>query len=520
MLTAFREGRPDLKSNHIVRSVFSVTGLIILSKLMGFVKQMVVANQFGTTIETDLITLSEGFIGNIQYLLVQALVTSFISVYIHTRERDEEHASRFAMDTIKAFTMVAAGVTAVVCLGAPWIARLIAPSYSTELSHALAGYLRIFSPLLILFVWIAVFQALLTANKRFVPGEMVNFNQSAIIIVLVLAFHKTLGVNVLALAFFAYTMWNTVYLGVLSRRDWRLASGNPFANETVRQLLRMIVPLLLGYSIVYVNQMVDKILVSGLDAGTVTALGYAAVLSNLVTTFIASFGSILFSYVTTRISQGQHRQAAELSSWTASILMLLFLPISILTILCAEDIVTIVFARGAFGADSVRTAALALTGYAFTFVPMVLREVYSRFQYGYQDSRRPMVNSSIGIAANIALSIALCPRFGVLGVTFASSVSVCICGILNLLSARRHNVFLRPALLLRQLPLLAAGGAVCALIAVWGLRNWAESAPLVRFILVTICGIGGYLLTVSPLLWRLLKKSGLIGELRGSRRKK
>ena len=132
--------------NRIVRTLFSVSGLILLGKLMGFVKQMVVANQFGTTIETDLITLSEGFIGNIQYLLVQALVTSFISVYIHTRERDEEHASRFAMDTIKAFTMVAAGLTTVVCLGAPWIARHIAPSYSAELSHALAGYLRLFSP--------------------------------------------------------------------------------------------------------------------------------------------------------------------------------------------------------------------------------------------------------------------------------------------------------------------------------------------------------------------------------------
>ena len=271
----------------------------------------------------------------------------------------------------------------------------------------------------------------------------------------------------------------------------------------------MTVPLLLGYSIVYVNQMVDKILVSGLAAGTVTALGYAAVLSNLVTTFIASFGSILFSYVTTRISQGQHQQAAELSVWAASILILLFLPISILTVLCAEDIVTIVFARGAFGAESVHAAALALTGYAFSFVPMVLREVYSRFQYGYKDSRRPMVNSSVGIAVNIVLSIALCPRFGVLGVTFASSVSVCICGVLNLRSSRRHNTFLRPESLLRCVPFLAAGGIACALIALWGNWFWQGCSSLVRFLLVTLCAGGGYLLIVSPLLWKLLRKSGI-----------
>ena len=495
-----------MKQNRIVRMLFSVTGLVILSKLMGFVKQMVVANQFGTTIETDLITLSEGFIGNIQYLLVQSLVTSFISVYIYAKGQDEDHAFRFAMDTIKAFTVVAAALAGTVCLGAPWIARLIAPSYSGQLSDALAGYLRLFAPLLILFVWIAVFQALLNANKRFIPGEMMNFNQSFIIIVLVLAFHKTLGVNVLALAFFAYSIWNVLYLGFLSRHDWRPVSGNPFANDSVRELLRMTGPLLLGYSIVYVNQMVDKILVSGLEAGTVTALGYAAVLSNLVTTFIASFGSILFSYVTTRISQGQHQQAAELSAWAASILILLFLPISILTVLCAKDIVTIVFARGAFGAESVRTAALALAGYAFSFVPLVLREVYSRFQYGYKDSRRPMVNSSIGIVFNILLSILLCPRLGVLGVSFASSVSVCICGILNMVSARRHNESLQYGALLRALPLLLAGGIACGIAARWGLSFWQGSGALLRFVLVTLSAGVCYFIIVSPLLWRLLRQ--------------
>lgn len=66
----------------------------------------------------------------------------------------------------------------------------------------------------------------------------------------------------------------------------------------------MMGPLLLGYSLVYINQMVDKMLVSGLEAGAVTSLNYAAVLSNLVGTFITTFASILFAYVTTRIAVG------------------------------------------------------------------------------------------------------------------------------------------------------------------------------------------------------------------------
>lgn len=486
----------------------SVTGVILLSKLLGFVKQMVTAGTFGATIETDVINLAEGFIGNIQYVLVQVLLTAFTATYIHIQEEGEMSAKRFAMDTAKAFSLIAAILAAGVILGASFISRIIAPSYAPEISAQLTWYLRLFAPALILFVWIAVFHALLNANQRFVPGELTALNQSVILIALILLLKNYLGVRVLALAFVLYNIWNTLYLGVLSRQYWGRSGGNPFHNPSVRKLLRMAAPLLLGYSMVYINQQVDKILSSGLETGTVTAMGYSAVLSNLVGTFIISFCSILFTYITTRISQADHVGAAALALRAASLLVLAFLPISILTILCAEDIVAVIYGRGAFNAGNVYIAGQALIGYAFMFVPLVLRELFSRFQYGYQDSRRPMVNSTIGIAANIVLSIALCPRFGVLGITFATSVSVGVCGILNAFSSRKYNSALRFSPLLRQVPLLAAGGIVCALIAIWGNRVFAGQSALLRFILVTLCAGGGYLLAVSPLLWKLLRNSG------------
>lgn len=77
-----------MKQNKFFRTFSSVTGVILLGKLMGFVKQMVTAGTFGATIETDLINLAEGFIGNIQYVLVQVLLTAFTATYIHIWEQD------------------------------------------------------------------------------------------------------------------------------------------------------------------------------------------------------------------------------------------------------------------------------------------------------------------------------------------------------------------------------------------------------------------------------------------------
>ena len=75
--------------------------------------------------------------------------------------------------------------------------------------------------------------------------------------------------------------------------------------------------------------------------------------------------------------------------------------------------------------------AQALMGYSLSFIPLALREVYSRVQYGYQDSKHPAVNSVIGIACNVTLSILLCRKFGVFGVTLASSVATLVIGMLN-----------------------------------------------------------------------------------------
>ncbi len=497
-----------MKRKGILGTICSITGVILVAKLLGFIKQMVIASSFGTTIETDLINLSQSFIGNIQYVIVQVLVTAFISVYIHIEETSGEDAKSFSSDTIKAFTIIAGATTALVLVAAPGITKIIAPTYTSEQSKTLAYYLRIYSPVLILFTWTAIFQALLNANKRFIPGEIINLNQSVLLIVVVLAFRSKLGVGSLVVGFFAYAIWNTCYLGILVRKYWRFYPGNPFANAAVRHLMKMCAPLLLGYSMVYINQMVDKILVSGMEAGSVTALNYGAVLSNLVTTFIVSFGSILFSYVTSHIAKEEHREAAEQVNWSAELLILVFLPISILTIICSQDIVTIAFKRGAFNADSVRIAADALAGYGFGFVPIVLREVYSRVHYGYQNSRLPMINSTIGVVVNIILSVALYSKYGVLGISFASSVSVFICGLLNAIMARKHNSYLSYRAILRHLPLMCGAGILCIVIANFGNQIWAGYSPLVRFILVTVCAGGGYFLAVSPLLYRLIRRKG------------
>ena len=140
------------------------------------------------------------------------------------------------------------------------------------------------------------------------------------------------------------------------------------------------------------------------------------------------------------------------------------------------------------------------------FVPLVLREIYSRLQYGYQDSKTPMINSTIAIVGNIILSIALCPVLGVFGITVASSISVLICGVLNAATARKHNRALSFEPFLRKTPWLCLGGGGCAAAAIWCGTALAGESALFRFLSATICGSVMYVVILLPLALGILRE--------------
>ena len=90
----------------IVGSMVSVGGVLILIKILGFVRQMVVATVFGATADTDLVTLSQSFVGNAQYVLTQALLTAMVPIYVRLREEKPSSAGSFATDVLKSGTLI------------------------------------------------------------------------------------------------------------------------------------------------------------------------------------------------------------------------------------------------------------------------------------------------------------------------------------------------------------------------------------------------------------------------------
>ncbi len=495
----------SFKGNEIIRNIVSVSGIVLIAKLLGFVKQMVMAGSFGATIETDLISLSQNLIGDMDYLLVQVFITAFIPIYIEVKKESEKKASIFVSNTLVACMLAVTLIIAVMFISAPLIARIIAPAYTGRLHTSLTRYMRIFAPTTLLMLVCAIFNALLRANKRFVPGELVSVIQSITVVFLTLLLSKRAGVKTLVISYFAYTVINTVFLTLAAKKEWTFIRAGKLYDRYTARLMKMALPLFFGYAMIFINQQVDKVIVSGLGEGVVTAIGYAAVLSNLIATLTGSICSVTFSYISQYVADGREQEAGDLIRKSAVLFTTFLIPVCILILFNAEDIVKAVYGRGAFSDSAVVNTAVALMGYGVSVVFYAYRELFSRLQYSYYDSRQPMINSSIGIMFNIVFSIILSKFLGVFGVTLASSISTMICAILNIFTARRQNRYINISSVLRYLPFWIVGGVVCAFVCVRSSVILVGVNAVLRFAAVSCMVFFAYGIICSPFFYRIWK---------------
>lgn len=494
----------------IFKILVSVSGIVMVAKILGFLKQVVTANAFGATLQTDLISLSQGLVTDIDYVLIQALMTAFVPIYIGIKINDEKAAMHFVSNVLKAFFIITLLITAGIIVFSNRISHMIAPSYTTAVAQQLAKYIVVMAPALILIVLLAVFNALLKANEHFLPGEFISVNQSVVLVVLVYSIGHMIGADTLVVSFYAYAVTSLLFLAYLSKHYIGSFYGNPFVDNNVHRLLNMMLPLLIGYSMVFINQQIGKIIVTEFGEGTITAMTFGATLSNFVSTFVGSICGVLFTFVSKSIAEKNDLSAAEMTIQSLVHLTTITLPICILTVCNATDIVTIVFKRGAFDAQAVINSAAALKGYAFMFIPFIARELFSRLQYAYGDSKQPMINSTVSIVFNIIFSVTLGRIYGILGVALASSISVLICAALNIYSASGKNRHLHISGIARVLPNWIFGAILCFIIIFVGQQFLAEQNVFIRFSLIClitflIYGISVYSI-IKPFIIRIRRR--------------
>ena len=418
-------------------------GLIVcLGKIMGFVKQVIIAWAFGANSNTDTYFAAESYILMFGQIQVYSIAPSILTQYVKLKEKGKtREAEDVANASFLFFPTISVTLIIINILFANYISKILGLSYTVWQQKEIAVFLIELCPIIFLDSITGVVQGILDANNCFFPTKILSLCFSISIIICVITFHKSQGMMALLMGVLIGHIIHTIYIIYITRKYVKFSFKNPFKNSYFLQVIQNFFPLVVGNSIVDFGHLLDKIIASSLVVGSVSTLYYGQVISSdlVNAVVVTSIGPVLLPDISRDISNGYCKEHL-IRKINRIIYAMVFLNgiITSLYVVEGKDLVKVIFERGNFGSSSTQSVASVALCYSLGFCFMACREIYTKVHYAYQDTFIPMVNSIFGMIINLIGSVILSKVYGVKGIALATSISMFIVSIALIISFKRH----------------------------------------------------------------------------------
>jgi putative peptidoglycan lipid II flippase len=469
--------------NDKVARAAGVVGLATLaSRLLGAVRDMVIASVFGTGLVSDAFFAAFRLPNLLRRLfgegsLSVALVPIFSDCLIG---QGRGEARRLASICLRLLTLLLIGLTVIGLVFAPLIVHILAPGFSRQPEKfALTVQLtRMMTPFVFFIGLVALCMAILNVFGHFAaPAAAPVFLNVCMILSVPAA--QVWGVSEIGQAQWLAAsvvvgggMQLILQLPFLFNHQIRFWRGSGYRHERLKQILLSTGPVLLGAAVFQINSLVITLLATLLPQGSISYLYYADRLIQFpLGIFAMAAATAVLPTLSRQASAGQWEELRGTFTYALRLVIFITLPAMVGLIVLRIPIVTLLFQRGAFDAASTRLTADALLYYGLGLWSFsALRIVLSLF-YAMRDVRTPLRIGAVSIGANLLLALALMGPMRHAGLALALSLASTL-NLILLIGALRQKM---GALRWSVIVVSAGRVALCAATmgaAVWGLARW------------------------------------------------
>jgi len=481
------EGRGNFKvsesEGQVVRALGGIASATLLSRVLGFVRDMVVARAFGAGPVTDAFFVAFRIPNILRRVLAEgALSTAMIPVFTEYASRRERPELRRMLGAVLGVALVVlTATTALGILGAPWILRAIAPGFMSDPAQArLAVFLtQVMFPFLLLVGLGAIATGVLNTQGRFVAGAIgpAVLNVGMIAAVMVLAGRLEPPILALAVGVLVGGIGQLlVQIPSLSACGLLVAPSSEFRHPAIAPILRLLLPAVFGLAAVQVMVFVNTLLASFLPQGSISYLYYAdRIMEFPLGVFGIALASASLPVMSRQAVARDHRALADTLSFALRLALYVSVPATVGLVLLRTPIVRVLFERGRFGPAETSATADALAWYAVGLAGFAGARIAAQAFYALGEASTAVKWGIVSVAANVVAAIALMQPLGHAGLAGASSVGAYVNLIALLVVARgrlgplggRALVSSMCRTLLASLPLAGACGLA---LAVWPAR--------------------------------------------------
>ena len=473
----------------LLRSSAVVGVMTMLSRVLGLARDVVVASYFGASGSADAFFVAFKIPNFLRRLFAEgAFSQAFVPVLSEYRtQRDLEAVKQLVNYVAGTLGSILIAVTVLAVVAAPMLTALFAPGFymGDEGKFELAAQmLRITFPYLLLISLTAFAGAVLNSYERFAVPAFTPVLLNVSLIGSAVFLSPLFDPPILALA------WGVMIAGVL-----QLVFQLPFMalihllpkpvwgwrDEGVQRIMKLMIPALFGVSVTQINLLLDTVLASFLQTGSVSWLYYSDRLAELP---LGVFGIAIATVILPSLSRKHAEQSSEHFSstlnWAMQMVMLIGIPAAVALFILAEPMLITLFHYGALTDRDVDMAAMSLRAYSCGLLAFMLIKVLATGYFSRQDTKTPVKIGIQAAAANMVFNLILIGPFAHVGLAAATAMSAFMNAGFLLYGLIQSGVFIWSGGWGKQLFRMLAANMAMAAAVIW------ISAPAAEWLVMDI----------------------------------
>jgi putative peptidoglycan lipid II flippase len=516
----------------LYRGFLTVGGMTVVSRVLGFVRDVLIAAVLGASSVTDAFFVGFRVPNMFRRLFAEgAFNAAFIPLLtkrLHTE--GPESARDFAALALSGLTLVLVAFVILAEIAMPWLMLLLAPGFADDPDKFRLAVLlaRIALPYLVFMSWVALYTGLLNALGRFAAAAFAPSLLNVVLIAVLLGLVATgtgeqnsagvalaWGVAVSGLLQVAIVAFAAVRVGI------RLKFERPRLTPEMKRLVSLAVPGLIAGGMAQITIVISTIIAS-LQDRVVSWLYYADRIFQLPLGMIGvAVGVVLLPDLSHKLRSGDTQAVIASENRALEFALLLTLPAAVALFIAADPIMRVLFERGAFTTVDAHATAGMLSALALGLPAYVLIKVLHPSFFAREDTKTPMIFAGIAMAANAALSFVLFVILGAVGIAIATTLAGWIDVTLLVLELKKRAEFALDETFRRALIGIVLASAAMGLVVWWltgGLTPWfdPEEGILVQALaLIALIAAGLLTYLVAGAVFGAMKPRTLLKELLG-----
>lgn len=415
------------------KAVFLIFIFSLLSKLIGFFRELLVSYYYGVSHITDAFNIAQSIPGFFLTFFGIAVSTTLIPVYNRIKEQENTaNADCFFNTLCLFFVVISLLVSLLLIYFSEPVVFIFAPGLTGQAKEWAIELTEICCLGIVLYTLTFLFNSYLNAKSKFIVTAFTNVPYN-IVLLLSVFYSVQYGVEYLAIGKIVASLVQVITLVFFAKKSELIFDINIRANnKEVKNILFLAIPAVLGSCVEQINRVVDKNIASTLMVGGISIVNYSERLILLVEGVLLSpLILVVFSKASQVFSKQGLKETNYVIQKAIRVIIIVAFPLSIFLSVFSYEIVRIVYGRGEFSNQDVIITSSLLSIYSLTIFFNALRQVISRYFYAMEDTKTPMWNAMLGMACNIILNIILSRFFGITGLAMATLISsVLICSLM------------------------------------------------------------------------------------------